>query len=157
VLHTVVRAADLGRVYADRALLTHLAARLSTEPDAMIATWETLESQRLKSIPKKSGHDIIELVGTPDLVVEIVSDSSVRKDLVALRERYARAGIAEYWIIDARGEAIRFEILVLGEDGYAPRAPSGQPQHSALLSRTFELTRAKNRIGSWTYTLSTAP
>jgi Uma2 family endonuclease len=157
-LHALVRAADLGTVYADRALLTHEAARLSTEPDAMVATWETLESGRLRSIPKKNrADDAIELVGTPDLVVEIVSDSSVRKDLVALRERYARAGIPEYWIIDARAEAIRFEILLLGDDGYAPMAPSDQPQPSPLLGRSFELTRAKSRIGTWTYTLSSAP
>ena len=154
-LYGLVRAADLGRVYADRALLTNEAARLSTEPDAMVATWETLSSGRLKSIPKKNrADDAIELVGTPDLVVEIVSDSSVRKDLVALRERYARAGIPEYWLIDARGEDIRFEILVLAEDGYAPSAPSGAPQPSPLLGRAFELTRAKSRIGTWTYTLS---
>jgi Uma2 family endonuclease len=154
-LHTLVRAMDIGEVFADRALLTHEAARLSTEPDAMLATWETLSSGRLKSVPKKNRpDDAIELVGTPDLVVEIVSDSSVRKDLVALRERYARAGIPEYWLIDARGEDIRFEILVLGEDGYAPSAPSGEPQPSPLLGRAFELTRAKSRIGTWIYTLS---
>ena len=164
-LYGLVRAADLGRVYADRALLTNEAARLSAEPDAMVATWETLSSGRLKSIPKSllarggprdrnRADDAIELVGTPDLVVEIVSDSSVRKDLVALRERYAGAGIPECWLIDARGEDIRFEILVLGGDGYTPGAPSGEPQPSPLLGRTFELTRAKSRIGTWTYTLS---
>ena len=79
-------------------------------------------------------------------MVEIVSDSSVRKDLVALRERYARAGIPEYWIIDARAETIHFEILALEDGAYVARVPSGAPQSSPLLGRAFALTRTKNRV-----------
>lgn len=155
VVAPLVRALGLGETYPDGTLVTNQAAELSTEPDLVVVTWEAWESGRVVATPKKNrADDAIELVGTPDLVVEIVSDSSVRKDLVALRERYARAGIPEYWIIDALGEDIHFEILVLGADGYAPRAPSGEPQPSPLLGRTFELTRAKSRIGTWTYTLS---
>lgn len=155
VVAPLVRALGLGEAYPDGTLLTNEGAELSTEPDLIVVTWEAWESGRVVATPKKNRtDDAIELVGTPDLVVEIVSDSSVRKDLVALRERYARAGIPEHWIIDARGEDIRFEILVLGEGGYAPSAPSGEPQPSPLLGRTFELTRAKSRIGTWTYTLS---
>jgi Uma2 family endonuclease len=158
VVAPLVRALGLGETYPDGTLLTNQRAELSTEPDLVVVTWEAWESGRVVATPKTNrADDAIELVGTPDLVVEIVSDSSVRKDLIALRERYARAGIPEYWIIDARADAIRFEILLLGEDGYAPMAPSGQPQPGPLLDRTFELTRAKSRIGTWTYTLSTAP
>jgi Uma2 family endonuclease len=37
-----------------------------------------------------------------DLVMEVVSshDEDRRRDLVVKREEYARAGIAEYWIVD---------------------------------------------------------
>jgi Uma2 family endonuclease len=35
-----------------------------------------------------------------DLAVEIVSDEGRERDLVTKRREYARAGIAEYWIID---------------------------------------------------------
>lgn len=36
----------------------------------------------------------------PDLAVEIVSPSSVRRDRVEKRIAYARAGVREYWIVD---------------------------------------------------------
>ncbi len=37
--------------------------------------------------------------GAPELVVEIVSPSTARKDAGVKRERYARAGVAEYWLV----------------------------------------------------------
>lgn len=154
VLHRLARELDLGEVYADGALLTNEAAGLSTEPDALFATWETLASGRLASVSRKNREDdAIELVGTPDLVVEVVSDSSVRKDLVALRERYARAGVPEYWLIDARGERLSFQVLLLRAGAYEAAAPDGEAQPSAVFPRRFSLHRAKNRVGTWTYTL----
>jgi Uma2 family endonuclease len=40
------------------------------------------------------------IVGTPDLVVEILSDSTESRDRGIKRERYAAYGVPEYWIID---------------------------------------------------------
>jgi Uma2 family endonuclease len=60
----------------------------------------------------QGGGDYIEILGSPDLVVEIVSDSSVRKDTTLLRDAYWKAGVREYWLFDARGAEIRFDILV---------------------------------------------
>ena len=37
--------------------------------------------------------------GAPDLVVEILSPSSIGKDTITKGQRYARAGVTEYWII----------------------------------------------------------
>lgn len=37
----------------------------------------------------------------PDLVIEVVSGSTARRDRGIKRERYAWFGVAEYWIIDA--------------------------------------------------------
>ncbi len=37
--------------------------------------------------------------GAPDLVVEIVSPSTAAKDEGVKRDRYARAGVPEYWIV----------------------------------------------------------
>ena len=39
--------------------------------------------------------------GPPDLVVEIVSPSTALRDRTLKRERYARYGVPEYWIVDA--------------------------------------------------------
>lgn len=153
-LERIVQEEDLGEVYSDRALLTHPGAELSTEPDAIFASWATFESRRLELVPKaRDESDYVELVGAPDLVVEVVSDSSERKDLVRLRETYARAGISEYWLIDARGSELRFEILVL-EDGHYQDPPAGASvQQSLALGRTFSLRRERNRLGRWRYRL----
>jgi Uma2 family endonuclease len=135
-------------------LLTHEDAAISTEPDAAFATWATLESGRLRPVEKaERGDEYVELQGTPDIVVEIVSDSSERKDLVLLREGYAAAGVPEYWVIDARAEVVRFEILSLEEGVYRGRSSSAHAQRSDVLGLTFVLEREKNRIGRWSYRL----
>ena len=46
------------------------------------------------------------LSGTPNIVMEIVSEGSVELDYVKKRELYARTGAQEYWIIDWRRPAI---------------------------------------------------
>ena len=74
--------------------------------------------------------------------MEIVSNSSVVKDTRDLRAAYHAAGIREYWIIDARGAEIRFQILHWRKSAYftAPRADGWQ--RSRVFSRWFELTRS---------------
>jgi Uma2 family endonuclease len=155
-LHRLVKADDLGEVYGDRTLLTHVAAGLSTEPDVTFARWSTLESGRLRRVPKANrGDDYVELEGAPDVVIEIVSDSSAQKDLERLRVAYARAGIPEYWIIDARGDQLRFEILTRRGAKYAAKSAVGRAQRSPTFGCAFTLARRRNRIGAWRYDLST--
>jgi Uma2 family endonuclease len=89
-------------------------------------------------------------------VLEIVSDSSTRKDLVRLKPAYERAGIPEYWVIDARADRIAFEILTLDGGVHQPSAPADVPQTSRVLGARFELHRARNRLGRFTYTLTVA-
>lgn len=43
----------------------------------------------------------------PVLVVEILSDSTARRDLGPKRELYERAEIAEYWIVDIEDRTVR--------------------------------------------------
>lgn len=40
------------------------------------------------------------VVGPPDLVIEILSDSTARRDRGLKRQRYAAHGVPEYWIVD---------------------------------------------------------
>lgn len=152
----LVRAEQLGEAYSDGTLLTHVGAAVSAEPDFLFAGWEAFESGRLRLIEKadRSG-DYAELEGTPDLIVEIVSDSSETKDLVTLRDRYYAAGIPEYWIVDARGDTIRFQILSRTDEGYAALAAATQPQASRVLGRVFRIERARNRVDRWEYRLVT--
>jgi Uma2 family endonuclease len=51
------------------------------------------------------------LFGVPDLLVEMVSPSSVRRDRYDKRELYPRFGVKEYWIGDPANRA--FEVLTL--------------------------------------------
>jgi len=49
--------------------------------------------------------------GAPDLVVEILSPSSIRRDRYEKREQYARFSVKEYWIVDPASQSV--EILTL--------------------------------------------
>jgi Uma2 family endonuclease len=57
--------------------------------------------------------------GAPNLMVEILSPGTAGRDLVMKCELYARAGVAEYWIVDV--EAGHVEVLALkrGKSDYA--------------------------------------
>jgi Uma2 family endonuclease len=50
-------------------------------------------------------------VAAPDLVIEILSDSTARRDRGIKRERYEAYGVPEYWIIDT--DAKQVEVLRL--------------------------------------------
>ncbi len=47
------------------------------------------------------------LRGAPDLVVEIISEATRRRDEVLKRHLYERAGVAEYWLVDPVVEAVK--------------------------------------------------
>ena len=155
VLGTLIKREGLGEYHGDRTLLTHEAAGLSTEPDGLFLSWDAIETGRVRFVPKVGrDDDFVEVVGSPDLVIEIVSDSSQRKDEVALRTAYARASIPEYWLIDARGGEIRFAILQLEEGEYRAPADAGGSQQSRALGRTFSLSRRLGRHDRWIYDLT---
>jgi Uma2 family endonuclease len=148
----------LGEFYGDATLLTNVVANLSTEPDATFIRWETFEAKRVRLIPREGEEgQYLEVEGTPDWVLEIVSDSSVRKDNRRLRAQYHRAGIPEYWLIDARGADIAFHILVRGASDYEERVGRGGWQTSRVFSRRFRLVRRRGRLGFWEYTLQVKP
>jgi Uma2 family endonuclease len=152
VLSTLVLESDLGRFFPDGMLLTNVEADLSCQPDGIFASNETLKSERLRFVKGVRG-GYVELEGTPDMVVEVVSESSVEKDTVILHNLYWEAGIAEYWLVDARGKSCSFEILIRKSDGYhAPRKPGGWIK-SAVFGKSFKLTCEIDSIGHPQYQL----
>lgn len=158
VLGNLVRTLNVGRFVPDNMLFTNEPAGISTEPDALFFTWEAWESGRVRMEPSPAGKPNYEVVGQPDWVAEVVSDSSARKDLRDLRAKYHLAGIPEYWVIDARGADLVFEVLAHAANGYEPREPAeGGWLRSAVFGREFRLTRARDRIGLWEYTLHVRP
>jgi Uma2 family endonuclease len=56
------------------------------------------------------------IFGTPDLLVELISPSSVRRDRYDKKDLYARFGVKEYWIGDPANKSL--EILTLKEGRY---------------------------------------
>ena len=68
---------------------------------------------RVRLVPKASSEtaDYIEIEGPPDLIVEIVSDSSVCKDTKRLPAAYFAAGVPEFWLVDARRRSWCFAFI----------------------------------------------
>ena len=142
--------ADLGELYTDRSRVSCPEVDLSVEPDIVLVTNESLDSGRVRLVPRSSaGPDrYIELEGPVDLIVEIVSDASVRKDTERLPEAYFRAGVREFWLVDARGAELVFRIHRPGAASYEPAELSADGfQYSAVLGRWYQLERSRNRHG----------
>lgn len=150
-LNALVKAGKLGVMFSDGMRLVHPRASLSVEPDAMYASFESVESKRVQLKPNKRDR-ILELVGSPEMVLEVTSDSSVSKD-ERLEQKYFAAGVAEYWRVDARGKRIKFEILVRSSTGFVPTPRQGGRIHSAVFDRNFELLVKTGRIGLREFTL----
>ena len=53
--------------------------------------------------------------GAPDLIVEVLSPSSVRRDWRYKRELYASYGVREYWIVDPVHQIVSVMLLQDGE------------------------------------------
>src|SRR2546427_7527416 len=152
VMGALVKKRRLGRFFHDRTLLSHVRAGLSTEPDGVFLTWEAWESKRIRLVRGSEGY--MELKGTPDMTLEVVSKSSVRKDTVVLRRLYWQAGIPEYWLVDARGEKLSFEILRRARSGYLESPRRSGWQRSSVFGKSFKLSRSLDKLGYPEYTLS---
>lgn len=61
-----------------------------------------------------AGPDTID--AAPDLVVEILSPRTRRRDLTTKRDLYARFGVQEYWIVDPDARTVT--VLALTGDRY---------------------------------------
>jgi Uma2 family endonuclease len=69
--------------------------------------------------------------GAPDLVVEVLSAATARRDAGDKIRLYAEFGIAEYWIVDPELET--FEFLEKGPNGFRVRVPEAGIYHSAAI------------------------
>jgi Uma2 family endonuclease len=154
VLATLARDSDLGQVCTDGAWITNDKAELSTEPDAAFISWQGLESGRVEIVPTaEDGIDGIEIRGSPDWMLEVVSPSSVRKDTRLVPTAYHRAGVREFWLVDARGAEVEFTVFVWREAGFIASVPQDGWSDSPVFGRQFRLTRERSRRGGWRYTL----
>ncbi|MGH2558747.1 MAG: Uma2 family endonuclease [Thermomicrobiales bacterium] len=78
--------------------------------------------------------------GAPDLMVEVVSPSSQRRDRVTKAALYAMAGVREYWIVDPGARVV--DVFRL-RDGRYERIPleSGVARSEVLAGFTIEVAR----------------
>lgn len=152
VLRTLVKAGRLGRLLGDGARLIHRGADLSGEPDAMFVSAASLAAGRVTLVDGKDGGTVA-LEGTPDMVLEVVSDSSERKDNQVLLEAYWEAGIPEYWLVDARGAELEFDVFRRGAKKYAAARKAEGWAKSAVFGKAFRLTRGADPQGNPEFTL----
>lgn len=151
-LHALIVDRDLGHAFTDSSRVSSPFAGLSVEPDVVVVLEESLRSGRVR-------YRAAEISGPPDLVVEIVSDSSAQKDTVRLPPLYAKAGVPELWLVDARGDELSFRIHALEAGRYKPVRPGAAGWlRSPRLGVSFRLTRRPTSIGgTWRYALESKP
>jgi|SRR5215813_8691123 len=156
VLWSLAKASSQGRYLPDGMLVSNPTADWSTIPDGAFVSFDALRSGRVRQVAGKIA-GVVELEGAPEMVLEVVSDSSVEKDTVRLPELYARAGIQEFWRIDARDAKLSFEILRLTDTGYVPTKEPDGWWRSAVFGRLFQLTQQQDPLGQPAFTLLVGP
>ena len=103
-LGNLMRSTSLGRVFASP-IGVYLSETEVVQPDLVFVSRERLH--------------IIEravIRGAPDLVVEILSPSTARRDRIVKREMYARHGVREYWLVDVSAKTITQLLMREGPD-----------------------------------------
>lgn len=157
-LHRVVVGPRRGEVFIDRARVTAPAVGLSAEPDVVVLLWGSVESGRVRLVPAAGGAPgrYVEIEGGPDLVVEVVSESSEAKDFGRLPALYAAAGVRELWLIDARLEPLRFRLIDF-ETAKEPAPDRAGRRISPVLGRLVRLSRQRGPFASWRYKLTSGP
>jgi Uma2 family endonuclease len=152
VIGSLVKGRRLGRYFPDGILLSNDRANLSCQPDGTFVTHRSLKSGRVRLVEgEKEGY--LELEGSSDLVLEVVSASSVEKDTEVLPELYWRAGITEYWIVDARGDRLDFSILRHQSSGYVTARKHAGWVKSRVFDLSFRLTSELDPAGNPEYSL----
>jgi Uma2 family endonuclease len=153
VLGGLAKADKHGRWFPDGAMLGNAEVDFTSRPDGTFVTRETFATGKVRCVEAvKEG--FLELEGTPDMVFEAISDSSVQKDTVLLRRLYWEAGIQEYWLVDVRGDRLRFEILRWTAKGYVSVRRQQGWLRSEVFGKSFNLSRDFDEDENPEYTLS---
>jgi hypothetical protein len=88
-----------------------------------------------------------------DMVLEVVSYNSIRKETQQLRRCYWLAGICEYWLVDARPDPLVFDTLRHTPKGYRATPKKDGWIKSSVFRKSFRLTCQTNKLGHPEYTL----
>ena len=85
----------------------------------------------------KDNESILEergIFGAPDLVVEILSPSTLRRDRHQKKAVYERFGVKEYWIVDRANRSI--EVFILEQDAFTLHACA--TEHETVKSKVID-------------------
>jgi Uma2 family endonuclease len=143
VLGSLAKRDKIGLYLTDGVLLSNVPADLSGNPDGIFVLNDALDSGRVRLGEGAEG-GYVELEGSPDMTLEIVSTSSITKDNRTLRQAYWHAGIREYWLVDARREPIVFDIFRHTARGYVPARKRDGWIKSVVFGKSFRLTHIVN-------------
>lgn len=141
---------DSGIVFGDRMRIASAEANISAEPDVAYVSHAALKSGRVQVTRAKEGGDdsCIELVGAVDLAVEIVSRSSLKKDTERLLRSYFDAGVQEYWIVNALGDELKFQVFGRGRIGFVARRSDAMGMlKSSVFGCRVKMTSSRSRRG----------
>lgn len=72
--------------------------------------------------------------GAPDLIVEVLSQSTLRLDRRIKLDAYERAGVGEYWIVDPRSHFVEVYVLSRGEYALHGQFGPGEQATSQILA-----------------------
>ena len=150
VLTNVIAAEYRGFPVSDGMLLSNPEAGLSTQPEFMFVATETLESGRATLL---RDDDSCEIIGSPDMTLEVISPTSVTKDTVDLRRLYWEAGVKEYWLVDCREKQFSFDILRRGATKFVTTRKHQGWLKSQVFGREFKLSRETTKQGVSKFTL----
>lgn len=155
VLGGLIVGDGLGLYVPDGMSLSSPSAEFVTNPDAMFLSYESIEAKRVwYEAGKTRKAKATRVVGTPDLVVEVVSPTTADQDTEWSMSAYHNAGIPEYWLIDARDEDdLRFDVLRRKPREFVAVRKVGGWVKSAVLGKSFRLSRSEGRHGFPRYEL----
>ena len=128
VLEKFVTENDLGEIFYAPCDV-YLDDENVVQPDILF-----ISKERLDIIGEKN------IQGAPDLVIEIISESSAYRDFVQKKKLYAKFGVKEYWIVIPEQESI--EIYVLKDSAYTLHNTCGKdetPESCILKGLRIEL------------------
>jgi Uma2 family endonuclease len=156
VLGRKVKQTGTGHLVTDRTRVSCPQADLSVEPDIVFISHQTLRTGRVRLVPKVSAEPgrYVEVEGPPDLIVEIVSDTSVKKDTERLPVAYFQSGVGEFWLIDARRDPLSFQIHHRGPSEFVATTPDPDGfQPSTVFNTHFRLDARRDDRGHWAFDL----